>query len=98
MVFSLHPPAFYLSIGWTMEELPYSSLLCGRCRVPVALDQSGAEIIVRCPECGESDTLEAARREAGQHSAHKLIQRALYRDPIEQQQPELAFRFIEEAD
>jgi hypothetical protein len=53
-------------------------ILCGRCRTVVDVEPlSGIETIVRCPACGETDTFEAARREASQHTAYALLQRAL---------------------
>ncbi|RBP17241.1 hypothetical protein DFR50_103126 [Roseiarcus fermentans] len=67
-------------------------ILCGRCRTVVHLETpSVAETIVRCPVCGESDTLEAARREASQHTAYAFLQHALW--PIKAGAPEVRYRF-----
>lgn len=79
------------------------SLLCGRCsvRLNVSADAHG-DAIVCCPACGERDTLKNARREAGQHLAHRLLSRMLRgRDselsPREaEQRPGLHFRFVED--
>jgi len=71
-------------------------LFCGRCRVAVTSSNAGLAIFVCCPVCGESDTLENARREAEQHTAHLLLQLVL-RAPIGKG-PALHFRFIEESD
>ena len=70
-------------------------ILCGRCRVAVTSSTAGLAIFVFCPVCGESDTLENARREAGQHTAHQLLQLML-RAPIKKG-PMLHFRFVEES-
>jgi hypothetical protein len=77
-------------------------LLCGRCnvRLNVSADAHG-DPIVCCPACGERDTLENAMREAGQHSAHKLLSRMLrgaiseLSAPDAEQRPPLHFRFVE---
>jgi hypothetical protein len=67
-------------------------ILCGRCKVPIGVsDSSSWEPTVTCPICGQSGTLEEARREAGQHAAHRLLSRML--DVLDR--PELSFRFIE---
>ena len=65
-------------------------ILCGRCRTLVEV-LSGTETIVRCPSCGENDTLEAARREASRHTAYAFLQRALR--PIKAGAPEVRYRF-----
>jgi hypothetical protein len=67
-------------------------ILCGRCRTVVQFETvSGIETIVRCPVCGESDTLEAARREASQHMAYAFLQRMLR--PIKTDEPQVRYRF-----
>ena len=73
-------------------------LLCGRCKVPVDVSAaSGREETVCCRICGRSDTLEYARREAAQHTAHKLLSRMLS-GLRAKDQPELYFRFVEGGD
>ncbi len=72
-------------------------ILCGRCRVAVEVSTaSGCETSVRCPQCGESDTLEDARREAAQHTAHELLSTMLRN--LRPGGPELYFRFVEGGD
>jgi hypothetical protein len=71
-------------------------LLCGRCGVAVTSSIEGPTIFVCCPVCGESDTLENARREAGRHTAHQLLQLML-RAHLGKG-PALHFRFVEEID
>ena len=67
-------------------------ILCGRCRAVVEAEPlSAVETIVRCPVCGENDTLEAARREASQHTAYAFLQGALW--PIKAGAPEVRYRF-----
>lgn len=67
-------------------------ILCGRCRTEVHLElASGIETVVRCPVCGETDTLDAARREASQHTAYAFLQRALR--PLKTGAPEVRYRF-----
>ena len=67
-------------------------ILCGRCRTAVVCEAvSEGEAIVRCPICGESDTLVAARREASRHTAYAFLQRAL--KPIKAGAPEVSYRF-----
>lgn len=45
-----------------------SRLLCARCRVPAkGITNSDDQIMIVCPNCGESDTLENATREAAQY-------------------------------
>ena len=68
-------------------------ILCGRCRAAVVRCEAVSEVetIVRCPVCGESDTLEAARREASRHTAYAFLQRALR--PIKAGAPEVSYRF-----
>ena len=75
--------------------MPASAVvLCGRCKVPVSFSTSREpETTVRCPICGESDTLQNAAREAGQHSAYKILSYMLNRPA---NKPELFFRFTEE--
>ena len=52
-------------------------ILCGRCRVAVEVSTaSGRETKVRCPQCGESDTLEDARREPPTHRARAPVDHA----------------------
>ena len=71
-----------------------ATVLCGRCKVPVSLSTSREpETTVRCLICGESDTLQNAAREAGQHSAYKVLSHILRR-PNDKR--ELYFRFTEE--
>ena len=49
-------------------------LLCGRCRVRLEILAHGLDgPMVRCPTCGESDTVKNALREAGQHVAHTVL-------------------------
>ena len=75
-------------MGFHEEE----GIVCGRCRKPVQFETvRGIETIVRCPICGESDTLDAARREASEHTAHVFLQRAL--GPIKAGAPEVRYRF-----
>jgi hypothetical protein len=70
-------------------------IMCGRCRVAVEVSASSAcETRVCCPSCGESDTLEEARREAGQHTAHRLLS-VMLRGLRTDDRPELYFRFVE---
>lgn len=70
-------------------------ILCGRCRVAVEVSTaSGGEAKVRCPKCGRTDTLDDARREAAQHTAHKLLS-AMLRDLRTNDQAELSFQFVE---
>jgi uncharacterized protein YbjQ (UPF0145 family) len=77
-----------------MEYEGLGPILCGRCRTVVDVHRSGGEAVVRCLSCGESDTLREAQRTARQHTAHRLIQRAL----AGQAEPtDLTFRFIEGA-
>jgi NMD protein affecting ribosome stability and mRNA decay len=71
-------------------------LLCGRCRVVVTSSIEGPVRFVCCPVCGESDTAENARREAGRHTAHQLLQLML-RAHL-RKGPALHFRFVEEID
>jgi len=67
-------------------------IVCGRCRTVVQVEAlSGGETVVRCPACGESDTLEAARREASQHTAYAFLQQALR--PLKAGAPEVRYRF-----
>jgi len=74
-------------------------ILCGRCRVPVEISASSGDdkddIKVCCPTCGQSDTLEHARREASQHTAHKLLSNMLS-GMRTNGQPELHFHFVED--
>ncbi|HZZ60333.1 MAG TPA: hypothetical protein VFE63_04050 [Roseiarcus sp.] len=73
-------------------------ILCGRCRRPVELSApSGQATIVSCPTCGQSDTLEEARREAAQHTAHRVLS-AMLSGLRAKDQPELYFRFVESGD
>jgi len=58
---------------------------------------SGREETVCCRICGQNDTLEDARREAAQHTAHKLLSRMLS-GLRTKDQPELYFRFVEGGD
>jgi uncharacterized protein YbjQ (UPF0145 family) len=62
-----------------MEYEGLGAILCGKCRTMVDVHRAGSEAFVRCLSCGESDTLREAEREARQHTAHRLIQRALTR-------------------
>ena len=78
-----------------MEHEGLGAILRGKCRTLVDVHRSGGEAIVRCPICGESDTLREAQREARQYTAHRLIQRAL--TGLTEPKPELTFRFIERA-
>ena len=67
-------------------------ILCGRCRIPVERSTETTRLTtVCCPNCGQTDTLEDARREAAQHTAHKLLSAMLRTND----QPELYFRFVE---
>lgn len=73
-------------------------ILCGRCRVPVQISApSGYETNVCCPICGQSDTLEQARREASQHTAHILLSNMLG-GLRTNDRPELFFHFVEGVD
>jgi hypothetical protein len=75
------------------EELPL--ILCGCCKAPVVVSVScGREPKVCCPVCGQSDTLENARREAAQHTAHRLLS-SMLSGLRTKDQPELSFRFVE---
>ena len=68
-------------------------IVCSRCRVPIEASASfGCEPVVRCPVCGQTDTLDSARREACQHTAQALLSRMLGR-PTDK--PESSFRFVE---
>ncbi len=67
--------------------------LCGRCKVDVVLSDD----MVRCPRCGQTDTLDDACREAAQHTAHKILS-AVLRDSRTNDRPELYFRFVESGD
>lgn len=80
-------------IGWVRAmNLEDECILCGRCRTPVHVEAlSGIQTIVRCPGCGEHDTLEAARREASQHTAYAFLQQALR--PLKAGAPEVRYRF-----
>jgi hypothetical protein len=67
-------------------------ILCGRCKTPVEIEAvRPIEEIVRCPVCGETDSIEAARREASQHTAYRLLRRAL--GPLNAGAPEVRYRF-----
>ena len=67
-------------------------ILCGRCRAPVQIETPRAiEEIVRCPICGESDTVEAARKEASEHTAYVFLRRAL--GALKAGAPEVRYRF-----
>ena len=68
-------------------------ILCGRCKIPVDVS-AGRERRVCCPACGQTDTLEEARREAGQHTAHTLLWRML-QGVLKKDQQEPSFRFVE---
>ena len=74
-------------------------LLCGRCRVRLDISAYGLDgPMVRCPTCGESDTVENALREAGQHVAHTLLSSMLRGAVSGSSMPARAplhFRFIE---
>ncbi len=73
-------------------------ILCGRCRLPVEFSAaSGRDTTVCCPTCGQSDTLEEARREAAQHTAHRLLS-SMLSGLRAKDQPELYFRFVEGGD
>jgi hypothetical protein len=73
-------------------------ILCGRCRVPVEISApSGWETKVHCPTCGQSETLEEARREASKHTAHVLLSNML-RGLRTNDRPELFFHFVEGGD
>ena len=73
-------------------------ILCGRCRRPVEVSApAGRATIVCCPTCGQSDTLEEARREAAQHAAHRILWTMLS-GLRAKDQPELYFRFVEGGD
>jgi hypothetical protein len=76
-----------------MDEYEFS-ILCGKCRVQVEKFHVGFESMVRCPKCGETDTLRIARREAGEHTAHQLLQRILAH--LLDSKPSRASRFIED--
>ena len=66
-------------------------IFCGRCNVPIdVLSSSNPDPIIRCPVCGESESLEEARTEAGRHSAHMLLSHML--DLKERSR--LFFRFV----
>lgn len=70
-------------------------ILCGRCRIPVQIAASSdCETQVRCPICGHSDSLEEARREASQHTAHILLS-SMLRGLGTSDRPELFFHFVE---
>jgi hypothetical protein len=67
-------------------------IFCGRCEAPVQVEIcQGTETTVRCPICGASDTLEGARREASQHTAHLLLKAALW--PLKAGEAEISYRF-----
>ena len=68
-------------------------IMCGQCRAAVRVSTVGRDTIVVCSICGESDTLEAARREAGRHTAHLVLSRLLRSEA--DGRPALRFRFIE---
>ena len=77
------------------------SLLCGRCHVGLEVSANAYDDrIVRCPMCGETDTLSNALREAGQHVAHKLLSGMLRGafSGLATKQPALHFRFVEAED
>jgi uncharacterized Zn finger protein (UPF0148 family) len=78
-----------------MEYEGLGAVLCGKCLTPVDVHPSGGEATVRCPICGENETLQVAQREARQHTAYRLIQRAL--TGLTEPKPDLSFRFIERA-
>ena len=51
---------------------------CARCDVPLKLSTDrNSELMVSCPVCGESDTLDDALKESGEYFAHKFIRVAL---------------------
>jgi len=71
---------------------PEERILCGRCNAPVRFETVRAVgEIVRCPICGESDTVEAARREASEHTAYVFLQRAL--SSLKANAPQVRYRF-----
>jgi hypothetical protein len=74
---------------------PEVAILCGKCRVPVVGFHIGYQSMVRCPKCDETDTLNDARREAGEHTPHQLIQKALTQ--LTGLRQSLTFRFIEDS-
>jgi len=76
-----------MKIGADGEE----RILCGRCKAAVEIEARPAEEIVRCPICGETDTAEAARREASEHTAYLLVRRAL--GSLKAGAPEVRYRF-----
>lgn len=70
-------------------------ILCGQCRVAVEISNASVfETKVHCPKCGRTDTLDGARREAAQHTAHKLLS-AMLSDLRTNGQAELSFQFVE---
>jgi uncharacterized paraquat-inducible protein A len=74
------------------EEL--EPILCGRCGIAVQVTASSrGEERVSCPRCGETDTLDDARREASRHTAHRVLSAML--SGMGTDRPELAFRFVE---
>ena len=75
-------------MGFQEEE----RIVCGRCKEAVRIEtMQASETVVRCPICGESDTLEAARREAGQHIAYVFLQSAL--GSLKANAPQVRYRF-----
>lgn len=55
---------------------PSHEVLCGRCKVPVEVLTDTDPQMVRCPDCGVTDTVDNALREAGEH-ATKVMERGL---------------------
>lgn len=54
------------------------TVLCGRCHVAVEqrVNPDG-QVMVVCPTCGQSDTLENAAREAGEYLTDKLMRQGM---------------------
>ena len=78
-----------------MDFIEDRLILCGRCRIPVQIANcSDCETQVRCPRCGHCDSLEQARREANQHTAHMLLS-SMLRGVGTSDRPELFFHFVE---
>ena len=85
-----------------MSSEETSPLLCGKCRIPVeGRTEADGSNRVRCPRCGENDTLNNAVREAAGHKAEKLVKgmfAGLGKSPYVTvtSSPEHSFRFITE--
>ena len=77
-------------------------VLCARCDVALKLSTDpNSDLMVSCPVCGESDSLDNALKESGEYFAHKFIRAALrgaasaQLDPLTfKHGPEAYYRFI----